>query len=90
MKFFADMKQAMSYYSIASAETTEKYSAARKHDFEMRLIAASRYDTLKSHLKYWVAFIDRKKKAKDLKCRDCEGYYEWRHAQAKGDVKRIS
>ena len=89
MKFFADMKQAMSYCGIASAETTEKYLAASKHDFEMRLIAASRYDTLKSHLKYWVAFIDRKKKAKDLKCRDCKGYYEWRHAQAKGDVKQI-
>ena len=57
----------MSYYSIASSETTEKYLAARKHDFQMRLIAASRYNTLKSHLKYWVVFIDRKKKAKDFK-----------------------
>ena len=27
-------------------------------------------------------------KVKDLKRKDCEGYYEWRHAQAEGDVKQ--
>ena len=41
--------------------------AARKHDCEMGLIAASRYKTLKSHLKHWVAFIDKNMKVKDLK-----------------------
>ena len=54
----------------------------------MGLIAASRYKTLKSHLKHWVAFIDKNTKVKDLKRKDCEGYYEWRHAQAEGDVKQ--
>ena len=84
LKLFAAMKQGMSCYSITSAETTEKYLAARKHDFKMRLIAASRYNTLKLHLKHWVAFIDRKKKVKALKRKDCEGYYEWRYAQVGG------
>ena len=41
--------------------------AARKHDCEMGLIAASRYSTLKSHLKHWVAFIEKNTKVKDLK-----------------------
>nr|ADI19003.1 hypothetical protein [uncultured delta proteobacterium HF0010_10I05] len=27
-------------------------------------------------------------KVKDLKRKDCEGYYEWRHAHAGGDVKQ--
>ena len=62
--------------------------AARKHDCEMGLIAASRYSTLKSHLKHWVAFIEKNTKVKDLKRKDCERYYEWRHAQAEGDVKQ--
>ena len=42
----------------------------------MGLIAESRYKTLKSHLKHWIAFIDKKTKVKDLKRKDCEGYYE--------------
>ena len=88
LEFFADMKQGKSYYSITSEKAAEKYLAARKHDCEMGLIAASRYKTLKSHLKHWVAFIDKNTKVKDLKRKDCEGYYEWRHAQAEGDVKQ--
>ena len=54
----------------------------------MELIAASRYKTLKSHLKHWVAFIDKNTKVKDLKRKDCEGYYEWRHAQAERNVQQ--
>ena len=54
----------------------------------MGLIAASRYKTLKSHLKHWVAFIDKNTKVKDLERNDCEVYYEWRHAQAEGDVQQ--
>ncbi len=88
LELFADMKQGKSYYSITSEKAAEKYLAARKHDCEMGLIAASRYKTLKSHLKHWVAFIDKNTKVKDLKRKDCEGYYEWRHAQAEGDVKQ--
>ena len=88
LELFADMKQGKSYYSITSEKAAEKYLAARKHDCEMGLIAASRYKTLKSHLKHWVAFIEKNTKVKDLKHKDCEGYYEWRHAQAEGDVKQ--
>ena len=88
LELFAEMKQGKSYYSITSEKAAEKYLAARKHDCEMGLIAASRYKTLKSHLKHWVAFIDKNTKVKDLKRKDCEGYYEWRHAQAEGDVKQ--
>ena len=88
LELFADMKQGKSYYSITSEKAAEKYLAARKHDCEMRLIAESRYKTLKSHLKHWVAFIDKNMKVKDLKRKDCEGYYEWRHAHAEGDVKQ--
>ena len=54
----------------------------------MGLIAASRYKTLKSHLKHWAALIDKNTQVKDLKCKDCEGYYEWSNAQAEGDVKQ--
>ena len=88
LELFADMKQGKSYYSITSEKAAEKYLAARKHHCEMGLIAASRYKTLKSHLKHWVAFIEKDTKVKDLKRKDCEGYYEWRHAQAEGDVKQ--
>ena len=88
LELFADMKQGKSYYSITSEKAAEKYLATRKHDCEMGLIAASRYKTLKSHLKHWVAFIDKNTKVEDLKRKDCEGYYEWRHAQAEGDVKQ--
>ena len=88
LELFADMKQGKSYYSITSEKAAEKYLAARKHDCEMGLIAASRYTTLKSHLKHWVAFIDKNTKVRDLKRKDCEGYYEWRLAQAEGDVKQ--
>ena len=54
----------------------------------MGLIAASRYKTLKSHLKHWAALIDKNTQVKDLKCKDCNGYYEWSNAQAEGDVKQ--
>ena len=76
LELFTDMKQGKSYYSITSEKATEKYLAARKHDFEMGLIAASRYKTLKSHLKHWVACIEKNTKVKDFKRKDCEGYYE--------------
>ena len=66
LELFADMKQGKSYYNITSEKAAEKYLAARKHDCEMGLIAASRYKTLKSHLKHWVAFIEMDKKVKDL------------------------
>ena len=66
LELFADMKQGKSYYSITSEKAAEKYLAARKHDCEMGLIAASRYKTLKSHLKHWVVFIEMDKKVKDL------------------------
>ena len=59
LELFADMKRGKSYYIITSEKVAEKYLAARKHDCEMGLIAASRYKTLKSHLKHWVAFIDK-------------------------------
>ena len=62
--------------------------AARKHDCEMGLIAASRYSTLKSHLKHWVAFIEKNTKVKDLKRKDCEGYYEWRFEKTDGQIKQ--
>ena len=54
----------------------------------MGLIAASRYKTMKSHLKHWVAFIEKNTKLRDLKRKDREGFCEWRHAQAEGDVKQ--
>ena len=62
--------------------------AARKHDCEMGLIAASRYKTLKSHLEHWVHLLTKNTKEKDLKRKDCEGYYEWSNAQAEVDVKQ--
>ena len=76
LELFEDMKQGKSYYSITSEKAAEKYLAARKHDCEMGLIAASRYKTLKLHLKHWVPFIDKNTKLKDLKRKNCEGYYE--------------
>tara|TARA_B100001093_G_scaffold136336_1_gene128902 strand:+ start:2133 stop:2546 length:414 start_codon:yes stop_codon:yes gene_type:complete len=76
LEIYANLKQGKSFYSITCEQAAEKYLEARLKDYEVGQISYGRYATIKSHLKTWKKFIGKKKSLRELKRKDCEGYYE--------------
>ncbi len=90
LEMYANIKQGKSFYSITCEQAAEKYLEARLKDYEVGQISLSRYRTIRTHLKTWNEFIGKKKKLRELKRKDCENYYEWRHDRTDGKVSLIT
>ena len=63
---------------------------ARRKDWEIGNIVCERYLALQTHIKHWVEYVGKKKKLRELRRTDCEGYYEFRMKKTAGKIRQTT
>ena len=53
-------------------------------------IVRERYLALQTHIKHWVEYVGKKKKLRELRRTDCEGYYEFRMKKTAGKIRQTT
>ena len=63
---------------------------ARRKDWEIGNIVCERYLALQTHIKHWVEYVGKKKKLRELRRADCEGYHEFRMKKTAGKIRQTT
>ena len=90
LDFYANLRQGKTFFSITAKEGAEKYLEARRKDWEIGNIVRERYLALQTHIKHWVEYVGKKKKLRELRRTDCEGYYEFRMKKTAGKIRQTT
>jgi integrase len=78
------------YYSYTTKQGVEAYLEQRYKDYEAGLIVIGRYRTIATHLEYWLKFIQKDVKVKELERTDCENYFHSRSKLKGTETLKVS